>query len=389
MPWFSLSKKKILTVAGLSSGTSADGVDIALARISHLGGFKVRQLYFSVARYPSGLRRKILDLASAKDFEVDQIGYLNYLLGDFFARTLTDVLKKTRIKPDLIGSHGQTIRHLPEARSFLGKIVKATWQIGEAEVIAKKTGLVTVSDFRAGDVALSGQGAPLTPYVNYLLFGNQEAIAVLNIGGIANISAWEKGAKKEHIIGFDCGPGNMAVDRAVKILFSREYDKDGQIASAGRVDQDLLAELKEHKFFAKKPPKSTGQEEFGRSFVEKTLKLSEGYEVPKEDIITTLSELTVEAIWDSYHRFIAPRIKVEQIFVTGGGLYNLYFLKRLKELFRPIRISNTQTGGYNPKALEAISFAVLAYLAVHNLPANLPQVTGARRQAVLGKVSLP
>lgn len=389
MLWSELSQKKALTVLGLSSGTSADGVDVALVEISRSKAVRVKQLAFSVYKYPAGLSQKILELSSAKTYALDQIAYLNYALGEFFAEAALEFLKKRKAKADLIGSHGQTIRHLPVAKTFYGQLVKATWQIGEGDVIAKRIGLVTVSDFRAGDLAAGGQGAPLTPYTNYLLLGNQRTTAVLNIGGIANISAWKKGASPKEILGFDCGPGNMVVDQLVKMLLNKNYDKNGKIALSGKVHQKLLLELKKHKFFKRRPPKSTGREEFGEEFVRRVLTLSSRYKLSTRDLIATLSELTIQAVRDSYRRFILPSFEVERLLVTGGGIHNHYFLKRLKKLFEPVKISNPQEYGYSPKALEAISFAVLAYLAVHNIPADLPQITGARRRAILGKISLP
>jgi len=384
-----LSKRKTLTVLGLSSGTSADGIDAALVRVSNSRKFKVKPLFFSVFKYPNKLRRIIPDLTSAKNYSLEKVAYLNYYLGELFAQAAQKVMKKTKVKVDLIGTHGQTIRHLPEAQYYFGKKIKATWQIGEADVIAKKTGLITVCDFRAGDVALSGQGAPLTPLVNYLLFGNQNGTAVLNLGGIANLSAWKKGARPEDILGFDCGPGNMVVDALVYLLFKKNCDRDGKIALSGRVNQKLLLKLENHKFFKKKPPKSAGREEFGERFIKRTLYLSKKYKVSKPDLITTVSELTVQAIWDAYQKYVLQNFSVEQLYVSGGGIYNRYFMKRLQELFEPLKVSSPIQNKYHPKALEAVSFAVLAYLTVHNLPANLPQVTGARRKAVLGKICLP
>lgn len=374
---------------GLSSGTSADGIDAALVRVSNSGKFKAQALFFSVFKYPSKLRQIILDLNSAKNYPLEKVAYLNYYLGELFAQAAQNVMKKTKLKVDLIGTHGQTIRHLPEAKNYFGNKIKATWQVGEADVVAKKTGLVTVCDFRAGDVALSGQGAPLTPLVNYLLFGNQRGTAVLNLGGIANLSAWKKGAQPEDVLGFDCGPGNMVVDALVHHLFKKNCDLAGKIALNGKVNQKLLLDLKNHKFFKKKPPKSTGREEFGERFIKRTLYLSKRYKVTKLDLIATVSELAVQVIWEAYQRYVLQNFAVEQLYVSGGGIYNRYFMKRLQELFNPVKVSSPMQKKYHPKALEAISFAVLAYLAVHNLPANLPQVTGARRRAVLGKICLP
>jgi len=388
--WLSeLIKKKNLTVLGLSSGTSADGIDAAIVEISGLKQIKVRPLYFSVFPYAEEVRQAALYSATSPEDSIEYLARLNVLLGEVMAETALAVLKETKIKIDLIGSHGQTIRHLPEAQDFLGRKIRASWQMGEGEVIAKKTGTVTVCDFRAGDIAAGGGGAPLTPYVNYLLFGNQKATGVLNIGGIANISAWNKNAGWEEIIGFDCGPGNMVIDGLMTNMFKQGLDQGGKMARAGKVNPELLEELLEHPFFKREPPKSTGREEFGSAFAKTALRLSSEYRVSEQELIATISELTVQVIWDSYRRFIQPKFEIEELYLTGGGSYNGYFLERLKGLFAGAEIMTPEKRGFSRKGLEAVSFAVLAYLAICGLPANLPQVTGAKMRAVLGKICLP
>jgi len=366
-----------------------DGIDAAIITISGNGDIKVKQIYFSVRCYPQRTRQTLLNLAAAKVYSVDEMALINYSLGELMANAALKVIRENKLKVDLIASHGQTIRHLPRPKNFQGHKIRATWQIGEGDIIAKRTGIVTVCDFRAGDVAVSGQGAPLTPFVNYLLFGNRKGVAILNIGGIANLSAWPKNGKPEEIIGFDCGPGNMAVDRLMQRFYRKPYDRDGKIALTGSVNEELLNELKRHPFFRKKPPKSTGQEEFGEELVKKVLRWSNAFKIEKKDVVTTISELTVQAIRDSYYKFIRPKFKIEELLVTGGGRYNHYLIERLKDLLWPAKISLSEDKGFESKALEAISFAVLAYLAVKNLPGNLPKVTGAKRRAILGKICLP
>jgi anhydro-N-acetylmuramic acid kinase len=389
MLWSELSKKKALTVMGLSSGTSADGLDMAVTRVSGLSNLKIKQLNFTVHKYPARLRQLILDAASAREYSVDKIGYLHYRLGEFFAEAAIKILKKKKIRADLIGSHGQTIRHLPQPRFLSGRKTRVTWQLGEAEIIAKKTGVVTVSNFRAADLAAGGQGAPLTPFINYLLFGNYEATAVLNIGGIANLSAWPRHASWKDILGFDCGPGNLLVDGLARILCGKQQDTGGRIALKGRVNQQLLTVLKRHSFLKRKLPRSSGREDFGEAAVNQTLKVSRKSRLPKADLIATASEFTVQCIYESYRRFVLPQFTVKRLFLTGGGVYNRYFVKRLRKLFGRIEFACPEDYGYDSKALEAVSFAVLAYLAVHNLPGDLPQVTGAGRRVVLGNISLP
>ena len=389
MSLLKLAGKKKLTVLGLSSGTSMDGIDVAGGKISGKKNLKIKHLSFSVLKYPPEVRKRVLDLSTSESYSVEKISRLNFYLGELMAESALRINRRNKLKVDLIGSHGQTIRHLPEFKKFLGKKTRGTWQIGDGDVIAKRTGIVTVCDFRAGDVALSGQGAPLTPYVNYLLFGNRKATAILNIGGIANLSAWPKQGKPEQIIGFDCGPGNMAVDRLMQRFYRQLYDREGRVALAGRVSEKLLSELKHHQFFRLRPPKSTGREEFGEELVKKVLGWSKKYRVEKKDVITTVSELTVQAIWDSYCRFILPKFKIAELLVSGGGRFNRYFVQRLKDLFWPVEIYFAEEKGFGSKALEAVSFAVLAYLALKNLTGNLPGVTGAKRKTILGKICMP
>lgn len=248
--------------------------------------------------------------------------------------------------------------------------------------------MVTVCDFRAADLAAGGEGAPLTPYVNYLLFGNEKSTGVLNIGGIANLSAWKKNAGWKDIIGFDCGPGNMVIDGLTKVLFDQEYDSEGNLASSGNVNLAILEKLLAHPYFKKSPPKSIGREEFGEKFVRMVRELAELPKLSGDDLIATVSELTVQSIRDSYYKFIQPRFEIEELIVTGGGSYNNYFMKRLQELFAGTRIMTPEKIDFDRKGLEAVSFAVLAYLNLHHLPANLPQVTGAKQRAVLGKICL-
>ena len=384
-----LITKKTLTVLGLSSGTSADGIDAAIVKISGPDNMEISPEHFSVVPFPPEVRQALLESAAAQKNLVEYLARLNFLLGELLAEAALEVMEKSKIKVDLIGSHGQTIRHLPEAQDFLGRKVRASWQIGEGDVIAKKTGIATICDFRAGDIAVGGAGAPLTPYVNYLLFGNQKATAVLNIGGIANLSAWPKKGDWKDIIGFDCGPGNMVIDGLMKILFEQAYDQEGLTAKSGKVNRELLNELLAHPFFGKHPPKSTGREEFGERYARMVKEQGEIHEASSQDLIATASEMTVQAIRDSYRRFIRPEFEIEELYLTGGGSYNRYFEGRLEELFKGIKIMTLEKRGFDRKGLEAVSFAVLAYLAIHNLPANLPQVTGAKKRAVLGKICLP
>jgi anhydro-N-acetylmuramic acid kinase len=298
---------------------------------------------------------------------------------------------------DLIGSHGQTVRHLsalgrhlPDWEKKFGGKIRATLQIGEPAVIASKTGVVTVGDFRTGDIALGGEGAPLTPYVHFLLFGDKRiSRMVINIGGIANVTVLPKLAKVDDIFAFDSGPGNMIVDNLTKKLFNRNFDKGGRIASSSKVNFELLNRLEKDKYFSKKPPKSCGRENFGEEFVSNILNWAKKLRLKPEDIINTASELSVWSIWYAYEKFVKPKIKLNQVLLSGGGVHNKYFLKRLKLLFYPIKVMSTQELGQDPDFLEAISFAILANQTIEGKPVSFKMTTGAKKPGVLGKICLP
>jgi anhydro-N-acetylmuramic acid kinase len=269
---------------------------------------------------------------------------------------------------------------------MFGYRVKSTLQIGDPGVIAKLTGIPTVGNFRIGDVALGGEGAPLVPYFDYLIFGSDEINRlVLNIGGIANFTVLKRNCDVEEVIAFDTGPGNMVVDALVKIFFRKDYDEDGKIAQSGTVSQELLSKMSQHPFIAKKPPKSTGREEFGSAFVEKILKWSEEISLDPKDIIATVSEFTAYAVYKNYEFFIKPNVKIDEIIVSGGGAKNKFMVSALERYFKvPVKLSDEF--GISSDAKEAICFAVLANETISGNPANIKSVTGAVKRTILGGV---
>ncbi|MCS7229392.1 MAG: anhydro-N-acetylmuramic acid kinase [Candidatus Kryptonium sp.] len=385
-----LAEKNPKTIIGLMSGTSADGVDVAVIEVLNSGRqTKVKTIGWRTFDFESDLKNMILRNSQPESSRVDEICRLNFLLAHVYAdsifKTLDDLgMKITDV--DLIGSHGQTVQHLPVGVEMFGYKVKATLQIGDPGVIAKLTGVPTVGNFRVGDVALGGEGAPLVPYFDYLVFSSSDLNRlVLNIGGIANFTILKRNCDVEDVVAFDTGPGNMVVDALVRIFFNRDYDKDGEIARSGKVSDDLLQKMMEHPFITKKPPKSTGREEFGSSFVSQVLKWGAELSLSPADIIATATEFTVYAIFKNYELFIKPNTEINEVIVSGGGAKNKFMLNSLEKYFKvPVRI--TDEFGVSSDAKEAICFAVFANETVMGNPINITSVTGARSRTVLGGI---
>ncbi len=385
-------KKKSKLVVGLMSGTSADGIDAVLVEIKNNGvKTKLRQIAFETYPYSSSLKNFILKNSDVKTARLDDITRLNILLGEFFADAAMKIVKRVKLDIkdiDLIGSHGQTISHLPGKIKMFRKSIRGTLQIGDPAVIAKRTGVVTVGDFRVADVAVGGSGAPLVPYFDYIMFrSNKHNRGLLNIGGIANITIIPKNGSLNNVFAFDTGPGNMIIDNIMRGLFNKPFDKSGHVASKGKLNTPLLNWMMKNKYFTQKPPKSTGREMFGEKFVEKILEKTKN--VSNENIITTVTEFTAITIYDSYLKFIKNKVKLDEIIVSGGGVHNLYLMNSLQNYFHPIIVKPIEDVGYSSDAKEAICFAVLANEAVSENPANVLDATGASESTVLGKICLP
>jgi anhydro-N-acetylmuramic acid kinase len=348
-------------VAGLISGTSVDGIDVAVVDI----GEGVHVVTTATVPYPRGVREAILSVSNAAT-HTSTIARLNFLLGELFA----EAVGKTGVPLDtieLIGSHGQTIFHEGEPVEFLGRNIASTMQIGEGAVIAERTGIDTVSDFRTGDMAAGGKGAPLAPFLDYQLFRNPELARVaLNIGGIANITVIPAGAKAEDVIAFDTGPGNMIMDAVAP-----PFDRDGERARAGQVNAALLEQLLADPYYDRKPPKACGREQYGGEFVRET-----GID------IATATELTARTIALAIGRYPDTR----EVIVSGGGAHNSYLMERLRALISA-RVTTSAEFGIGVDSKEAILFAVLAYQTVQGRAGNLPSATGARKPVILGKIS--
>ena len=352
-----------MRVAGLISGTSVDGIDVAVVDIED----GIQLVASATIPYPPEVRSAILSVSNAST-HTGTIARLNFLLGELFAEAvIKSGVPLSTI--ELIGSHGQTIFHEGEPVEFLGRKIASTMQIGEAAVIAERTGIETIADFRPSDIAAGGKGAPLVPFLDYQLFRHPEhARVALNIGGIANITVIPANAKPEEVIAFDTGPGNMIMD-----ALAPPFDRDGEKARAGQVNERLLNELRRDPFFAQPPPKTAGREEYGAEFLART-----GIDV------TTATELTVRTIADAIARYPAT----EEVIVSGGGAHNGYMMERLQASIQP-RVVPASERGVDIDAKEAVLFALLAYETWHGRPSNMPSATGARRPVVLGKISYP
>ena len=372
------------------SGTSADGIDAVVAEIGQVERkLRARVLTHLHRRFKPAFRQQILRVCLQGS--VAEICELNFLLGERFADAALAVIRKARLQPGqiaAIGSHGQTIHHLPNART------PSTLQIGEPAVIAERTGITTIGDFRVRDMAAGGQGAPLVPFADWALFSdNSRARIVQNIGGIGNLTFLPRGAKLEDVFAFDTGPGNMVVD-AVVFALSRgrdTYDRNGKWAARGNVSEKLLGEMMSHPFLKKRPPKTTGREEFGEPFVQKILGSARRMRLGREDVVATTTAFTAASITEAYERFVFPKLnQVErnklQIILGGGGAKNSTLRRMLRAKLRAAEFLTHEDFGIANSAKEALAFAVLAHETLAGRPGNVPGATGARKSVVLGKM---
>jgi anhydro-N-acetylmuramic acid kinase len=376
-----------MRVGGLMSGTSADGVDAVVADIRRN---EVDVLAFDTFPYSTGLRRSILRLCKLKPCHVTDICHLNFVLGQVFAQSIITLSRKNGIDiktVDLLGSHGQTICHNPKGRRFSGRIVRSTLQIGEPSVIAQRTGITTVADFRPRDMAANGQGAPLVPFADYVLFRDKRRIrAVQNIGGIANVTYLPAGCRLENIIAFDTGPGNMIIDGLVSLISRgrQKLDRAGRLAGRGTVHQDLLKDMLRHLFLRRRPPKSTGREEFGQHYFSSLHHRMTKKSLSGEDMIATVTAFTAATIAQAYQRFL-PEMP-DEVILCGGGARNRTLIDMLRQRLEVTKILLSDDLGICCDAKEAVSFAILAHATVKGVANNVPSATGAKQPLVLGKI---
>jgi anhydro-N-acetylmuramic acid kinase len=371
------------------SGTSLDGIDVAIIDITGSGfKAKINVLTSHSVPYPRQIREALLAVSNTST-QTGDISRLNFLLGELYVEALEETAERAQIPLNtikLIGCHGQTIFHEGQGAQYLGKKVSSTFQIGESSVISERTGIDVISNFRERDVAAGGKGAPLVPYLDYLLIRHRgRGRVAVNIGGIANLTAIPPNTSTDRVIAFDTGPGNMVIDQLVSRITQggQTYDRDGAIAASGQVDPKLLAKLLRDKYFRAKPPKTAGREQYGPEFVSKLLDT----ELSSEDLIATATALTAESIALGVRNFITPEMRVDEVFVSGGGTHNATLMRMLTKAMNPIPVMESSEVGLDVDAKEAIAFAVMAYETAHQRPSNVPMATGARRSVVLGKLT--
>ncbi len=377
-------------VVGLMSGTSLDGVDAALVRIVRSEpDCSVQLKHFITNPYPEEVRQALLRVASGQTVPAGFISHLGILLGRLYAEAVKDLCLANGVpldRLDLIGSHGQTVFHQSEPGDFCGRPVASTLQIGEAAVLVEETGVTTVSDFRPGDMAAGGTGAPLIPLVDFLLFRDpRRGRVLLNLGGIANLTLLPPACRIDEIVAFDSGPGNMVIDALVRRLGAnpRGFDAGGCLALAGRPIPALLESLLADPYFGRKPPKSAGREQFGEAFVERILAAASG----APDLVCTAAELTARTVGDAVLGYTEASEGWDRVLVSGGGVHNAYLMRRLQELLPHLKVAPTDSLGVPADAKEAIGFAVLANETLELAAGNVPSATGARHPAILGKVT--
>lgn len=376
-------------IVGVMSGTSADGVDAALLRVRGSGeGLSWRLLRHETLLYSAKVRDLILRSSEPGSGDAASICRLNVLLGELFAHAVAHVAERAGVDAksiDLIGSHGQTLQNLPGPVTITGITVRSSLQIGEPEVIAERTGVTTVANFRARDLAAGGQGSPLVSYVDFLLFRNRSrGRLVMSIGGVASLTAIPANGPADRVLGFDTGPGTMVIDGLVSHMTGgREaFDHGGRYGRKGKVSHELLARLLDHPFLLMPPPKSCGREEFGRPFLENILK--ENATLPPTDLIATATRFTAESIAFACRRYVMPHNVYEEAIVSGGGARNEYLMEQLRAAIPELSIKESDEYGLPAAAKEAVAFALLANEAIHGAANNLPSVTGASRPVVLG-----
>lgn len=371
---------------GIMSGTSLDGIDVALVDIN---GFDentdCKLIHYKSYPYDSLTQREVLQASHVETSNVALICSLNFKLGKLYSEAVTQLLEDYNFTApiDFIAMHGQTIHHLPNPE---GSFSHSTLQIGDPAYLAYQHKTTVISNFRPMDMVAGGNGAPLVPYTEYILYRDNDKNRLLqNIGGIGNVTLLPKNCEPHEIFAFDTGPGNMMMNAAMQFLYNKEYDHNGDIAKTGIIIPELLERLQAFPYFKEAPPKATGRELFGENLV---TEICEKYINNPSDIIATLTELTAWSIADSYQRFIAPRLSVDEVIVSGGGAYNQFLLERLQYYLANIPLKTQEDFGLSSDAKEAIAFAILGNQTINHRPSNLMSATGAKSSVILGNITL-
>ena len=378
-----------MLAVGLMSGTSLDGVDTVLCEISGQDeSTKVKQLYFKTYDIPESLRTKIRKCCSRELIPVDLICSLNFELGYLFADAVKSLCKDANVKLEdlsFIASHGQTIFHIPKPYD---DYVPSTLQIGEAAIIANECKTKVISNFRVMDMAVGGEGAPLVPYSETLLYSEKnQAVALQNIGGIGNVTVLPKKGDTKKVIAFDTGPGNMMIDEAVRTFYGKKYDTDGYYARQGNLIPSLAAELKEHPYFNLEIPKTTGREMFGEHFTKSILEKYHSCE--PNDLIHTFTWFTAYSIAYHYKKYLISEYGLKKCIIGGGGAYNSYLLELIRNEIPEVTVMTQEEHGFSSEAKEALAFVILGNQTYHRSPSNVPSATGAKKSVILGQITYP
>ncbi|HEY5533504.1 MAG TPA: anhydro-N-acetylmuramic acid kinase [Ignavibacteria bacterium] len=388
---FRIEEKTEKIIIGILSGTSLDGADVVLTKVVGNGeNIKISVLDFYTNPYPIDLKEFILKCSSNSSSNVEDICRLNFILGHFFAESIKILLKNNRfnaLNVDLIGSHGQTVYHIPKFENLFSFSTKSTLQLGDPSVIANLTGINTIGDFRVADVAVGGDGAPLVPFMDYIMFRNKEISRVLiNIGGISNITYLKKNGKFKDVIAFDTGPGNMIIDGLMRKFFSKDFDQDAEIANSGKINKELFNFICSIDEYPKiPPPKSTGRERYNNDFLNFIVSYSE--KLIPSDIIRTVSEYTAFSIFKGVSDFINDK-NIKEILISGGGVLNPCIMNSLSNYFKGVEVKKLDYQGITTENKESVLFAILANETVLGNKANLRSVTNANKNVILGKICL-
>lgn len=387
-----------MMVAGVMSGTSADGINVALVRVNNpspvrAGTPGLHRSFKLVGHaeypYPKTVRSCILSAMNSTRACVADLARLNFLLGELYADAVLATQRRFQAKVQLVGCHGQTLYHQGEAASFLGRKLAVTWQTGEGAVLAARVGVPVVSDFRPADMAVGGRGAPLVPFLDFFVYRDRRVGRIVqNIGGIANLTAIPAAASPEKVIAFDTGPGNMVIDAVTEHLLGKDYDRDGLIAAGGTVLEHVVRDILRGSFFRRHPPRTAGREEFGREFAREFMRRCGRANV--RDVVATATALTAASIADALERFVLGRRGAYQEFiVSGGGANNATLMAMLANRLHPLGLVMrfSDEFGLPSEAKEAVAFALLAYETLNRRASNVPSATGAKKSAILGKIS--
>jgi anhydro-N-acetylmuramic acid kinase len=383
-----------MLVAGVMSGTSADGIDVAIVRIAerHRSEPKIKLVAHEAFPYPAALRRNVLAAMNAQSIATAELARLNWRLGIAYAEAVRATAAKHRVELDLVGCHGQTLYHQARAESYAGRKFACTWQLGEAAAIAAAVQAPVVSNFRPTDILAGGQGAPLVPLLDFVLFADPKRGRVLqNIGGIANLTAVPAGGSAKQVMAFDTGPGNMVMDALMHELFGKAFDRDGKVAAGGAVLTQALERALKDAYFQRTPPRTAGREQFGREYAARFLKECRKHSHNPADAVATATALTAESIAASYAQFVRRTMKDAPVdyIVSGGGAHNGALMRMLRRRLEQMGcvVSTSEEFGIPAAAKEGAAFALLAWMTWHHLPGNVPSATGAKTPVILGQVT--